>query len=132
MLALLLLTALLHPYKAQSENRVNIFFLLMIIFVIISCMSGHMANTGAVKFRGTANFIQGLSVCIPVVYIVAIILYKLFGHRLWVRKLYQKLCNVCLTKSIEDCERTLPERMFNVEECAVLLADPMQVSEFEE
>ena len=28
---------------------------------------------------------------------------------------------------IEGDERLLPERMVNVEECAVLMADPMQV-----
>ena len=131
-LTLLLLTALLHPYKNHSENRINIFFMSVIIFTIISTMSGYMARTGAVKFRGAANFFMGLSVSIPPVYIIAIIFHKLFGHRLCVQKLFQKLCKIFMRRSIEDFERTLPERMYNVEECAVLLADPMQVSEFKE
>ena len=44
LLALLLLTALLRPYKAHSENRIDVFFLLIITFVIISIMSVYMAK----------------------------------------------------------------------------------------
>ena len=127
-LIFLLLTALLRPYKAHSQNHVNIFFLSMILFVIISDMANIIADEGAVLFRGATNFVAVLSAAIPLIYIIGVIIYKLFGHRMCARKLCRKLCRACMKRSAEDFERNLPERMVNVEECAALLADPMQVS----
>ena len=131
-LIFLLLTALLRPYKAHSQNHVNIFFLSMILFVIISDMANIIADEGAVLFRGATNFVAVLSAAIPLIYIIGVIIYKLFGHRMCARKLCRKLCRACMKRSAEDFERNLPERMVNVEECAALLADPMQVSGFDE
>ena len=37
------------------------------------------------------------------------------------------MCRICIKREDEDFERLLPERMVNVDECAALLADPMEV-----
>ena len=127
-LVLLLLTAVLQPYKANAHNRINVFFLLVIVFIVISAMATNLALSETVQFKHFTNFMVALSFSIPVIYIVGVILYKLFAHRTWVQNLYKKLCRTCIKLEDEDYERILPERMVNVEECAALLADPMEVS----
>ena len=128
LLILLLLTAVLQPYKANAHNRINIFFLLVMVFIVLSAMAGSLALFETVWFKQFANFMLALSLSIPVIYIVGVILYKLFVHRMWVQNLYKKLCRTCIKLEDEGFERLLPERMVNVEECAALLADPMEVS----
>ena len=127
-LVLLLLTAVLQPYKSNGHNRINIFFLIVILFIVISVLGRFLASSETLRFKQFANLVLSLSFCIPVMYIFVIILYKFFAHRVWVQKLCKKLCRICIKQEDEDFERLLPERMVNVEECAVLLADPMEVS----
>ena len=126
-LVLLFLTAVLQPYKANAHNRINIFFLSAIVFIDISVMAKSLALTETVRFKHFASFLIELSLSIPVTYIIGVILYKLFAHRMWVQNLYKKLRRKCIKLEDEDIERILPERMVNVEECAALLADPMKV-----
>ena len=104
----------------------------MILFILISEMANIIANDETVLFRGATNFVAVLSAAISQIYIIGVIIYKLFGHRMCVRKLCRKLCRACMKRNVDDFERNLPERMVNVEECAALLADPMQVSVFDE
>ena len=127
-LVLLLLTVVLQPYKANAHNRINIVFLLVMVFIVISAMAKDLALSETVRFKNFANFMSVLSLSSPAIYMVGVILYKLFAHRMWVQNLYKKLFRICIKHEDEDYERLLPERMVNVEECAVLLADPMEVS----
>ena len=127
-LVLLFLTAVLRPYKANSHNHINIFFLLVTIFIIISFMAKILVIFETVLLKPFANFMSVFSSSIPLIYIVGVILHKLFAHRMCVRKLCHTLCRVCIKLEDEDFQRILPERMVNVEECAALLADPMEVN----
>ena len=130
-LFLLLLTALLQPYKCPAHNRINIFLLLAITFVVIASMATLMASSRTVQFIKVSNWIARVSFSLLPTYFVGIVLYKMFAHRMCVRKLRQKLCRILCRKadgSYEDYDRLFPERMVNVEECAALLADPMQVN----
>ena len=127
-LVLLLLTAVLQPYKANVHNRINIFFLSVTVFIVISAMAHQLALFATVRFKQFTHVMLALSYSIPVIYIIGVVLYKLFGHRMWVQSLYKKLCRKCIKPEDEDFERILPERMVNVEECAILLADPMEVN----
>ena len=129
-LVVLFLTAVLQPYKSNFHNRINIFFLLVTVFTVISAMARFTALSETVRLKHFANFMLVLSVSIPVIYIVGVILYKLFAHRVWVHKLYQKVCRICIKQEDKDFERILPERMVNMEECAVLLSDSMKVSAY--
>ena len=126
-LVLLLLTAVLQPYKSSTHNRVNVFFLSVILFIITLYMGFVIASTEAVQYIHLSKLIFGLSISIPVIYITGVILYELFGHWMCVQRMYQRLCRVCMKVEDDEYERLLPERMVNVEECAVLLADSMQV-----
>ena len=127
-LVLLLLTAVLQPYKANAHNRINIVFLILTVFIIISAMAITLALSDTVQAKHFANALFVLSLFFPGIYDVGIILHKLFAHRLWVQNLYKKVCKVCIKRKEEDFERLLPERMVNVDECAALLADPMEVN----
>ena len=128
LLVLLLLTAVLQPYKANAHNRINIFFLLVMVFIVLSAMAITLALSETVQFKQFASYMFILSLSFPAIYIVGVILYKLFAHRMWVQNLYNKVCPICIKLEDEDFERNLPERMVNVEECAFLLADPMTVN----
>ena len=130
LLIMLLLTALFQPYKIHIHNHVNIFFMSMIVFIIIFSMADIIARYTTVQFRGVSKVLLGMSFIIFPIYIGVIILYKLFGHQIFVQIVFQKLRKICINRNVEDFERTLPERMVNVEECVALLADPMQVSGF--
>ena len=123
----LLLAAVLQPYKANVHNRINIFFLLVIVLLVLLYMAIFLARYGTVRFTQFAKLMFILSTFIPVMYIVGVIIYKLFAHRMCI-KVYPKLCRICMKPEEEDFVRILPERMVNVEECAVLLADPMEVN----
>ena len=123
-LVMLLLTAMFQPYRDNIHNRINIFVLIVIIFIVFSVMARYVAVSEAVPFKHFADFMIALSFSIPGIYIVVVVLFKLFAHRMWVRKLYHKLCRICIKLEDEDFERILPERMVNVEECTLLLADP--------
>ena len=129
-LVLLIITAILQPYKDNAHNRINVFFLSVIIFHVISYMAVCIALSETVQFIHFAYFMFGLSLSIPMIYIVGVIVYKVFAHRMWVKSLYEKMHQMCKKTKDEDFKRILPERMINVEECAALLADPMEVNTY--
>jgi hypothetical protein len=108
---LLLLTTMLQPYKANVHYRIKIFFLLVSVFVEISAMARLLASPETLRFKHFAISVFALSISIPVIYIVIVILYKLFAHRMWTQKLYQMLCRICIKQDNEDFTRMLPERM---------------------
>ena len=129
-LVLLIITAVLQPYKVNAHNRINIFFLSVILFSVISFMAVRLALSETVQFKHFAYFMLASSFSLPMIYIVAVIAYKVFAHRMWVKNLYEKMRRMCKNTKDEDFERILPERMINVEECAALLADPMEVNTY--
>ena len=129
-LVLLIITAVLQPYKANIHNRINIFFLSVIIFSVISYLAVCLALSETVQYKHFAYFMFGLAFSIPMIYIVGVTVCKVFAHRMWVKNLYEKMCRMCKNPKDEDFERILPERMINVEECAALLADPMEVNTY--
>ena len=129
-LVLLIITAVLQPYKVNAHNRINIFFLSVILFIVISYMAVCLVLSETVQFIHFAYFMFGLAFSIPMIYIVGVIVYKVFAHQMWVKNVYEKMCRMCRNPKDEDFERILPERMMNVEECAALLADPMEVNTY--
>ena len=129
-LVLLIITAVLQPYKVNAHNRINIFFLSVILFSVISFMAVCLALSETVRFQHFAYFMLASSFSLPMIYIVAVIVYKVFAHRMWVKNLFEKMRRMCKNPKDEDFERILPKRMINVEECAALLADPMEVNTY--
>ena len=90
-------------------------------------MAKFIALSETVRFKKFANVMLALSCSVPEIYIVGVITYKLFANRFCIQQLYQKVCRICIKREDEDYTRMLPERMVNVDECAALLADPMEV-----
>ena len=127
-LILLLLTVVFQPYKANAHNRINIFFLLVIVFTVMSVMARFLAMSETSQFKYFSGVLLTVSFSLPGIYIIGVIFYKLFAHRMWVQQVYQKLYRICVKHEDDDFERILPERLLNVEECAALLADPMEVN----
>ena len=125
-LLLLFLTAVFQPYKDNAHNRINIFVLIVLTFIVFSAMSRNVAISETLLFKRVADFMMALSFSIPGIYIIAVVLYKLFAHRIWVQRFCHILCRKCAKHEDEEFERILPERMVNVAECAALLADPMK------
>ena len=126
-IVLLFLTTMLQPYKIKSHNHINIFFLFVTMFIAISFMAETLVTFETVPFKYFTIFMVAVSILIPLIYILGVILYKLCAHRMCVQNLYQALCQVCIKQEDDNFERILPERMVNVEECAALLSDPMEV-----
>ena len=125
---LIVLTAVIQPYKASIHNRINIFFLLVIVFTFISLMARGIVLSQAGQFKTLTNGMIASSLFIPLIFSVGVSLYKLLAHWMCVQTLYRKLCRICIKLQDEDFESLLPERMVNVEECAVLSADSKEAS----
>ena len=129
-LILLLLTVSFRPYKLHTHNRADIFMLFLFLYIAISGMASAISKSQT-SFDMFVRWMAGLSMLSPLLYILGVILYSLFAHQ----RCIQNLCKTfsakvpcrCTVREDEDYERLLPERMVNVEECAALLADPMQV-----
>ena len=122
-LILVFVTAMLQPYKLPVHNRNNIFILCVMILIIFTATANVMAISSDLHVAKTvAACFFGLALLMPLIYIIAAILYKLLAHR---------ICGYIRAED-ETYERTLPERMVNVEECAALLADPMEINIYTE
>ena len=129
-LILFLLTALFQPYKSLAHNRINIFLVFVMMLLLISLMANVIAYSSDIRFHKYSDVVSGLIALIPLMYIVGVILYKLFAHRTCVRVVCQKFkfCGevfCCCKEEEDDFTRQLPERMVDAEdeEAASLLAD---------
>ena len=70
MLVLLLLTAVLQPCKTNTHNRINVFFLTVILFVVLSAMAKFIALSETVLFKTFANVMLALSCSVSEIYII--------------------------------------------------------------
>ena len=128
-LVLFLLTALFQPYKSPAHNRINIFLVFVMMLLLISSMANLIAYSSDIQFHKPSDTVGSLISLIPLMYIVGVILYKLFAHRACVRGLCRnKLCSEvfrCCKEAEDDFTRQLPERMVDtdIEETASLLAE---------
>ena len=124
-LLLLLLTAILRPYKSPVHNNIDIFLLVMLVFPFVGVMTEVMSYS-QLQFIALATFILEVSLTIPLAYIVSIILYKLFSSVRCVRVTCRKIqasspCHCCEER--ENDEEALPYRMLHSEEYAPLLGE---------
>ena len=124
-LLLLLLTAIIRPYKSPIHNNIDIFLLAMLLFPFIGVMA-HVYSLAQLQFLGLSNSILGLSVLIPFGYMVVILLYKVFSSIRCVRVTCQRFqdiipCHCCIEGKPD--EEALPYRMINDEENGPLLGE---------
>ena len=123
-LLLLLLTAIFRPYKSPIHNNLDIFLLAMSVFPFIGCMTQALSFELLQYFK-LANFILGISLIVPLTYMVVILLYKLFSSIRCVRVTCQRIqaSIPCyhLEEGEHDVEEALPYRMISAEEHSPLL-----------
>ena len=110
------LTACFHPHKIYSHNISDTFLLLILISFCISSLSINELR----KFDSNklSHVLTIFFPCIPLLYFIAVLLYKLFAHKNAARKVYQKLCNY---RQVND-EEVWPDRLINAEEYTPLLS----------
>ena len=117
------LTAIFHPHKSPYHNASDVFLLLVLSFIGISVMSIDIADFRAVRYRRTSYVLTIFFIFIPLLYFIAISLYKLFAHKRFVRKAYQKLCLLvpCIQHEV-NFEEPWPDRFINAAEYEPLLS----------
>ena len=128
-LILFLLAALSQPNKSPVHYYINIFLVFLMMLLIISSIAGIMAYSSSVQFHKHSTIAYGLISLCPLIYIIGVILFKLFGHRLFIWELCQQLCSevfCCCKEREDDFRELLPERMVNMDEGASLLAGHLQ------
>ena len=126
-LVLLLLTAILRPYKSPAHNNLDIFLLVMMVFPFVGTMAEVMSYS-QLQFIALSTFILGISLTIPLAYMVVILLYKLCSSIRCVcvtcRRIQASIpCHCC--EEGEPDEETFPYRMVTaeLEEHAPLLGE---------
>ena len=112
------LTATFHPHKSPIHNITDIFLLLILISICISCISVNVTSYIALHSRHLSHALADIFFCIPLLYFIAVLLYKLFAHKNAVRKVHQKLCNY---RQVND-EEVWPDRLIYAEEYTPLLS----------
>ena len=132
-LVLLLLTAILRPYKSPTHNNLDIFLLATILFVCVGVMAQEI-SLALLQFLGLSNFILVISLIIPFAYMVVILLYKLCSSIRCVRVTCQRIqasipCH-CREEGEPDDEETLPYRMVTAEEYAPLLGEAPALQDY--
>ena len=112
------LTATFHPHKSPIHNITDIFLLLILISICISCLSVNETNRIALHSYQLSHALVLIFPCIPLLYFIAVLLYKLFAHKNAVRKVHQKLCKY---RQVND-EEVWPDRLISAEEYTPLLS----------
>ena len=130
-LLLLLLTAILRPYKSTVYNNLDIFLLVLYMFPFVGNMTQVM-SFALLQFMKIANFILGMSLIILWTYMVAILLYKLLSSIRCVRVTCQRIkasISYCREEGEPNVEEALPYRMINAGEYDPLLGMAPSVKE---
>ena len=132
-LLLLLLTAILRPYKSPVHNNLDIFLLATLLFEFIGMMAQEI-SLALLQVLGLSNFILEISMIIPFAYIVALLLYKLCSSircvRVTCRRIQANIPCHCCEEGEPDDEETLPYRMVTAEEYAPLLGEAPALQDY--
>ena len=130
LLPLLFLLAVFHPYKSPNHNIINIFLIFIASMFGISVIAGFIAHrTGALlahsKIQTLTDFITATFSVIPLLFFIALLLYKCFGHRRCTKRVCQRICalmpcGVCSAVAHSGSEESLADRIVNAEQYAAL------------
>ena len=138
-LLLLFLLAVFHPYKSPIHNTINILLLFIVTIFAVSSTADFIAyNTATLlahsKIRKLTDVITGIFSVIPLLFFIALLLYKCFGHRRCTKRVWQKICalmpcGVCSAVTHSGSEESLADRIVNAEQYVALLSEPITGSE---
>ena len=137
-LVLLFLLAVLHPYKSHVHNIINIFLL------FIACLYGVSSTAGVIAYstdsllhhnaKKLTDYITGIFTVIPLLYFIALLLYKCFGHQRCTKRVCRRICALmscggCSAEAHSGSEESLADRIVNAEQYTSLLSEPFTESE---
>ena len=125
MLVPVFLTAIFNPHKFLFYNIVDIFLLLIFVSSVTSITAVTISTSMAVHSAAISNVLVCIFSSIPLLYLIAVLLYKLLAHKRFVQKACQKVCTRILYHFREtdqiDFERALPHRLVHANEYTPLL-----------
>ena len=117
------LTSVFHPHKSPIHNITDTFLLLILTSIFHLASITNVIHYIAVHSINLIHILLDAFLCIPLLYFIAILFYKLFAHKKCVQKVYQKLCLMipCNYQQAND-EEVWPDRLVNAEEYTPLLS----------
>ena len=133
-LVLLFLLAVFHPYKSPIHNSINIFLLFIVCLYLVSDTDVIIAyRTSALlahsRIKKLADVITGILFVIPLLFFIALLLYKCFGHRSCTKRVCRRICALmpcggCSAVAHSGSEESLADRIINAEQYPPLLSEP--------
>ena len=122
LILLVFLTAIFNPHKSPIHNITDTFLLLILIAAGILAQFINVEHYVVLQSIIPSQALTDTFLCILLLYFIAIILYKIFAHKRFVRKAHQKLCLIipCNCQPVNN-EVPCPDRLVNAEEYAPLL-----------
>ena len=117
------LTSVFHPHKSPIHNITDTFLLIILTSISLSAIFISVIRYIAVHSGKLIHSLSDALLCIPPLYFIAILFYKLFAHKKCVQKVHQKLCRLipCNYQQAND-EEVWPDRLVNAEEYTPLLS----------
>ena len=138
-LFLLFLLAVFHPYKSPIHNIINIFLVLIAIIFSVSSTADFIAYNTALllahsKIKKLTDYITGIFVVIPLLFFIALLLYKCFGHRRCTKRVCRRICALlpcggCSAVAHSGSEESLADRIVNAGQYTPLLSEPFTESD---
>ena len=97
------LTASFHPHKSPVYNITDTFLLLILISIGLSTIFAQAVRyTVALHSTKPLHILSDIFLCIPILYFIAIVFYKLFAHNRVTRLLYGKFIRSSVLLAIVD------------------------------
>ena len=120
--------ATVRPYKSPVHNTINTSLILVLALSVTSVLEQYQGLRKS-PFERLPEITAIIAYCIPLVYGIGLLLYKLLGHRRVVQQAFKKLQSLlpccCRRLAHTDLEGSLPDRMAHPEQYAALLAEPV-------
>ena len=120
------LTAAFRPHKSLIYNIVDIFLLLVLVSFGTSIKAVTITDASGIHSATISSVLVCIFSLIPLLYLIAVLLYKLLAHKRVVQKVCQKVCALipCHFRETDqiDFERALPHRLVHANEYTPLLS----------
>ena len=126
-LIMLFLTAVFHPYKSRDYNKIDIFLLTTLAFTSLTMIGKILSYSRTPQFKHTADILIEAAPLILPIYLITVLLYKLFSRVQCIRNIYYKIRALlpysCRKQACNDSEETHSDRA--IHEYSSLLAKPV-------
>lgn len=119
-LPVLAMLAVFQPYKSHAYNAIDALLILGFIFMFVSGAANSIAHSIDIQFKELSRGMIGLSLIIPLAYLIGVMTYKLLSHKRWM-EIFEKLQSwmSCRCSSSEigyaRSEESLPDRLTHPE-----------------